>query len=251
MQWDDRGIVLNVRPHGETAAIATLLTRDHGRHAGLLRGGARARAPLQPGCEALCHWNARLDEHLGAWRLEIRRNWTAEVLEDGVRLAGVAAIAALLDAGLPEREPHPALHDATGVLLEALASADQHWPELFVRWELGLLAELGFGLDLSTCAQTGQVDDLTHVSPKTGRAVCGAAAAPYAGRLLPLPAFLVPGRGGAEAGGGTGVADGLALTGHFLEARLFRPHNRDLPSARGRLVARLSAAATKSGISEA
>lgn len=245
MQWDDRGIVLNLRPHGETAAIATLLTRDHGRHAGLLRGGGRTRAPYQPGCEALCHWNARLDEHLGAWRLEIRRNWTAEVLEDGVRLAGVAAMAGLLDMALPEREPHPALHDASLVLLGAVAGADEHWPELYVRWELGLLAELGFGLDLSACVQTGRADDLSHVSPKTGRAVCTEAAAPYAGRLLALPDFLVPGRGRP----GAGVAEGLALTGHFLEARIFRPHNRDLPAARARLVARLSAAATKSGIS--
>ena len=244
MDWTDEGIVLSVRRHGETSAIVSLLTEEHGRHLGLVKGGAgrRARGMLQIGNEVHATWRARLSEHLGAYALELVASRAAALLDDGLRLAGLSAVCALLESALPEREPHGDIHAATRALLDALA-ADAHWPQVYVRWELGLLEALGYALDLSACAATGETDDLSHVSPKSGRAVSAGAAAPYRGRLLRLPGFL-GGNGAAEGD----LQDGLALTGFFLERHIYAPHRLRLPAARARLIDKLSDIATKSGI---
>ena len=246
MHWSDDGIVLSVRRHGETSAVVTLLTRRHGRHAGLVRGGAgrRLRGILQPGNEVSAEWRARLAEHLGTFAVEPGRARVAELLDDPARLAALAAACAVTEASLPEREPHPALFDALRVLLDSLADGET-WPAVYVRWEMGLLQELGFGLDLSRCAATGDVDDLAYVSPKSGRAVSRAAAEPYKHRLLPLPAFLL----GAQTGlpDGTDVKNGLALTGYFLDRHIFAGRNTTAPPARHRLVEKFSVAPTISG----
>ncbi len=250
MEWSDDGIVLSARRHGESGAIVSLLTAGHGRHAGLVRGGAgRAkRGMLQPGNAVRATWRARLAEHLGAFTVEPVRAWSAELMDDPVRLAALSAICAVADAALPEREPHGPLYEGLGILLAALADDDGAWPAVYVRWELGLLAELGYGLELDACAATGVIEDLTHVSPKSGRAVSAAAAAPYAGRLLALPAFLAGARGGPPANDPR--ADwqaGLDLTGHFLEARLFATAERRLPEARNRFIERFRLSNTTSG----
>lgn len=251
MHWSDRGIVLSARRHGETSLVVNLLTLNHGRHAGLAKGGAgkAGRALYQPGNELACEWSARLADHLGNWKVEARRLWTAGLLDDPPRLSALSSACALVDATLPEREPHPALYGATHVLLAALAADDAHWPEVYVRWELGLLTELGFGLDLETCAATGGTDDLTHVSPRSGRAVSSAAALPYGKKLFRLPAFLSGGRGGAPANDPEAdIRDGLALTGFFLHRNLFHPHQRKPPAARQRFVERFGKTSTISGI---
>jgi len=236
MDWTDHGIVLASRRHGETSAIATLLTRDHGRHAGLVRGGSgkRMRAVLQPGNTVAAHWRARLAEHLGTYTLELERAEAAALLDDPTRLAGLSAACALVETALPEREPHAGLYAGFVDLLAALAS--DGWPTAYVRWELALLAELGFGLDLTRCAATGRNDQLAFVSPKTGRAVSISAGEPYKDVLLPLPAFLVS---DAIAGEPAAVADGLKLTGYFLERHVYGHLHRGLPPARDRLVQRL------------
>jgi len=240
MQWSDRGVILSVRPHGEAALLAAVLSEGHGRHLGLVRGGQgrRLAGVLQPGNEVEVVWRARLSEHLGNFTVEPRRLRAASVLDDAARLAGLAGALALVDSALPEREPHPALFAALAVLLDALSAADAAWPALYVRFELGLLAELGFGLDLAHCAVTGRNDRLTHVSPRSGRAVTASAAEPYEVRLLRLPAFLRP--EGADTLDDAQVADGLALTGHFLHRHVFAPHGRGEPAARTRLVARFT-----------
>ncbi len=242
MQWTDDAIVLSARRHGEGSAVATLLTRRRGRHAGLARGAssARGRGALQPGNRVEATWTARLAEHLGAWRIELRASHAPELFDDRLRLAGLSAALAVAEAALPEREPHPGVYEALLALVAAMEAPElgDAWIAAHVRWELGLLAELGFGLDLARCAVTGSGGDLAFVSPRTGRAVSRAAAEPYAGRLLRLPGFLA-GRG---PGGREDLAAGLALTGHFLERHVFAPAHRPPPPARLRFADRLAAA---------
>ncbi|MDA0998647.1 MAG: DNA repair protein RecO [Proteobacteria bacterium] len=236
MDWQDDGIVLSSRKHGETSAVVTLLTRAHGRHAGLVRGGGgkRLSGTLQPGNAVRASWRARLAEQLGTLTVEAGKPFAAMALSDPRRLAALSSACALVEATLPEREPHAALHDSLMVLLSTLDD-DSVWPSLYVRWELGLLSELGFGLDLTVCAATGVTTELTHVSPKSGRAVSAAAAKPYKERLLALPAFLLD---SGLAGNDEAIAKGLGLTGYFLERHVFQHRDTVMPAARVRLATR-------------
>jgi len=242
MDWRDEGMVLAVRRHGESAAIVEVLTAGHGRHAGVVRGGASRRlAPaLQPGVRLDLVWRARLADHVGSFRVEPlpAGGLRPQLLSDPVALAGLNAVCALLVSGLAEREPHPGLYHATLGLLDGLTAAAADWPLAYLRWELMLLDELGYGLDLASCALTGSREDLAYVSPKTGRAVARSAAGDWAARLLPLPACLL---GQGPAGPGD-LLQGLAVTGHFLERHLAHEAGRAaLPAARARLIDRLAA----------
>ena len=250
MDWTDEGIVLASRRHGESSAVVQLLTRDHGRHAGLARGGrgARGRGVYQPGNLLSVQWRARLAEHLGAFTCELSRGYAAQVLDDPQRLAALSSACAVAEAALPERHPYPALYAGFIALLEALVSSPV-WPAVYARWELGLLDELGFGLDLTSCASTGATDELIYVSPKSGRAVSRQAGEPYRDKLLPLPGFLM-GRRGGGAGKGAEAGDILAalrLTGSFLDAHVFAPHDLKMPAARGRFIDRLTRSPPISG----
>lgn len=236
MEWSDRGIVLSARAHGEASAVATLFTREHGRHSGLVHGGrsARLRGALEPGTLVAGRWRARLAEHLGSLSVEPVHGYAAAFLDDPARLAALAAACAVTEAAVPERAAHPALFDGLLALFGLLDTSA--WAEAYVRWEVGLLAELGFALDLERCAVTGGNDWLAYVSPRTGRAVSAVAGEAYRDKLLPLPAFL-----GGRGGGGPGeVMAGLALTGHFLERHAV---HGPLPPARGRLIDRCRTAA--------
>lgn len=255
MEWQDEGVVLSVRHHGENARIATLLTESYGRHAGLLRGagtgqGKAMGGALQPGQLVRATWRARLSEHLGNWQFEGVSHPAALMLDDPARLAALTSVCALIDAALPEREPHPNLFNATKVLFSHMPDLPEpeSWGALYVRWEMGLLAEMGYGLDLEACAATGSTIDLTHVSPRTGRAVSAQAAEPYIDRLLPLPAFLVPGRGRKANDAMAEVQAGLSLTGHFLENRLFAQLHAPIPAARPRLLELIRRTVTTSGV---
>lgn len=237
MDWQDEGAILSMRPHGESAAIIEVLTAAHGRHAGVVRGGASRKmaAMLQPGSQVQVAWRARLQDHLGAFTVEPVRA-RAALMAERRALGALNAVCSLLRLCLPEREPHPVLYRATIALLDELeAGAD--WPARYLRWEVLLLEELGFGLDLATCAVTGDTTDLAFVSPRTGRAVSRVAAGIWADRLMPLPACLM-GQGPANA---ADLGLGLAITGHFL-ARELAPvlNDRPLPEARARLVEMLS-----------
>lgn len=244
MDWIDQGIVLSSRQHGETSAIVTLLTQAHGRHAGLVRGGAgkRTRGVLQPGNLVDAHWRARLAEHLGTLTCELSHAYAASVLDDADRLAALSAACAVAEAALPERESYPAVYDGLLVLLDSLES--DVWPTIYVRWEMGLLGELGFGLDLTECAATGQNDQLAYVSPKSGQAVSLAAGEPYKDRLLPLPDFLLS---AGSLGSPADVADSLRLTGFFLERHVFIHNRQGEPAARRRLTRRLRPANGQEG----
>ena len=246
MDWKDEGFVLSARKHGENSAIVMLLTRDNGRHAGLVRGGGsrRARGVYQAGNLVSARWRARLDEHLGTYSCELLYPYAAQLLGEPLQLLALASAAATLDQLLPERAPHPEAFDAFRAVLEALRAEDG-WLEDFVRWELSLLSALGYGLDLSRCAATGVVDGLTYVSPRTGRAVSAAAGEPWRGRLLKLPSFLTQDARGEAT---LEIADGLALTGHFLARCAKETAARPLPEARARLIDRLRKTSTISGI---
>ena len=237
MEWRDQGFLLTVRPHGESAAIIEVFTASHGRHAGVVRGGTgRRMAPvLQPGAQLDLTWKARLDAHIGSFTVEPLQSRAAAVLADRLALAGLTAICALLAFALPERDPHPGLYAGSVALLDLLA-ADGDWSLAYLRWELALLEEMGFGLDLTRCAVTGSTDGLAYVSPRTGRAVSRAGAGGWADRLLALPDCLL-GQGPATP---AHLAQGLALTGHFLGNHLAPAlGERPLPEARRRLVAML------------
>jgi DNA repair protein RecO (recombination protein O) len=239
MEWTDEGIVLGVRRHGETSAIVELMTAGHGRHLGLVRGGVsrRMRPYLQPGNGVRAVWRARLDEHLGNYTIEATALRADRFMASAAASYGMQTLAAHLRL-LPERDPHPALHEALTVLVEAIDTPQRAAP-LFVRFELQLLSELGFGIDLASCAVTGAVSDLIYVSPKSGRAVSRAAGEPWKEQLLALPAFL---RGNGTAVNGGDIAAGFALTEYFLQRRVFEPRGLELPPARAAYLAALARA---------
>ncbi|WP_293907090.1 DNA repair protein RecO [Phenylobacterium sp.] len=237
MEFEDDAYVLAARAHGETGAIVDLLTARHGRYAAHVAGGASRRMKpfLQAGARVLVRYRARVSDQLGSAALEPVGEGPSALFDDPLALAGIAAAAAVAAGALPEREPHPGAFLAFEALTEAFAHTDI-WPAVFVRFEAGLLTDLGFGFDLSKCAATGAVDDLIYVSPRTGRAVSRAAGEPYKDRLLALPAFLLSAQGRLASGD---IGAGLALTAHFLEAYIFNPLNRPLPPARLWLLDRL------------
>jgi DNA repair protein RecO (recombination protein O) len=233
LEWQDEGFVLTRRRHGEAALVVHAFTFQHGRHAGLVQGGgARANAHLwQPGNRLDLHWHARIAEQLGNLKGEPIRLHAADVLDTPLALAGLSSAMALLDQGTAERDPHPGLYAATVRLADALGE-DEAWLAHYVRFELVLLAEAGFGLSLDRCAVTGATEDLAYVSPRTGSAVSSEAAGDWTPRLLRLPRFLVDDSVPDRAA----VLDGLRLTGHFLDQRLFEAIDRPIPPARERLL---------------
>lgn len=238
MEWKDEGIILAVKRHGESSAICELLTATRGRTLGLVRGGRsrQMRPVLQAGNIVLATWRARLEEHLGNFALEPLELKAGMLMGEAMRLAALTTLTAEAQL-LPEREPHPRIYEAMRVVLDALED-EGTWPALLVRWEMGLLDELGFGLDLSRCAATGARENLVYVSPRTGRAVSHDAGFAYHARMLLLPAFLK----GSEAGA-PGLADVLAgfrLTGYFLDRHVYGPRGIAAPESRHWIVSHLT-----------
>jgi DNA repair protein RecO (recombination protein O) len=232
MEWTDEGIVLGVRRHGESSAIVELLTREHGRHLGLVRGGAgsRMRPLLQPGNSVRAVWRARLDEHLGYYAIEGMRLRAATVLASSHAVYGVTHLAALARL-LPERDPHRDIYDRLEHTLDDFDDAGDAAVHL-VKFELAMLAELGFGLDLENCAATGGTSELVYVSPKSGGAVSRQAGEPYRDRLLRLPAFLREQDGGQNGWSDQDLLDGFRLTGLFLLRHVLEPRGQGHSDAR-------------------
>jgi DNA repair protein RecO (recombination protein O) len=237
MEWIDEAIVLGVKRHGETSIILELMTRAHGRHLGLVRGGSgpRLRGILQPGNAVHATWRARLDEHLGHYLVEAANLRAAGFLDKAHALHGVTHLAALVRL-LAEREPHTAIYDALQDILDRLDEPRAVAP-MIARFELDFLAELGFGLDLAACAATGVKDDLIFVSPRSGRAVSRAAGEPYRDKLMRLPLFL---RQQTASPGSGDLVDAFALTGFFLDRHAFAPRGLSLPEARAHFVTALT-----------
>ena len=239
MQWTDEGIVLGVRRHGDANGILELMTREHGRHLGLVRGGfgSRMKPVLQVGNSVSATWRARLDEHLGNYTVEGLKLRAANFFAASHAIYGVSHLAALMRL-LPERDPHTGLYEALDDILSHLNDAALAAP-MVVRFELQLLAELGFGLDLERCAATGGVVDLGFVSPKSGRAVSRTAGEPWADKMLRLPAFL---REQQAIPAGRDLADGFALTGYFLTRHALEPRGLALADERAHFIAALNRA---------
>ncbi len=239
MEWTDEGIVLGVRRHGETSAIVELMTRSHGRHLGLVRGGVgqRMRPLLQPGNTVNAVWRARLDEHLGYYVVEATKLRAATMFALPHAMYGVTHLASLVRL-LPERDPHEDIYDLIESILDDFDDATNAGAHL-VKFELAMLTELGFGLDLSACAASGSVDDLVYVSPRTGGAVSREAGEPWRERLLRLPPFLLengaPGR--ANIWSGQDLEDGFRLTGMFLLRNVLEPRGQDHSDAREGFIA--------------
>ena len=238
-EWEGPAVVIGARPYGESGLVVTLMTEALGRHPGMARGGqSRAQAPLwQPGNLVEARWVARLSDQLGAVTGEMVHAAAALAMDDPLALAVLTAACAVAEGALPERHPHPATFHGLVGLVVALARDPHRGVEALIRWEAALLAELGYGLDLTSCAATGVTDGLTWVSPRTGRAVSAAAGAPYAERLLPLPALMTDDAPASPAQ----WQDGLRLTAHFLERDAFGHLHRPLPTARQRLSERVAA----------
>ncbi|WP_416878302.1 DNA repair protein RecO [Litorimonas sp.] len=239
MNWQAEGYILSTQKHGETSAIIDVFTREQGRHKGLVRGGIgrRMRPVLQPGNHVRVEWRGRLSEQLGYYTVESIDSRAAELMDDRLSLTGLNAMTAMCREMLPERETHEPIFDVFQIVLANLHDIDI-WPALYIRWEAGLLTALGYGLDFDRCAATGRNDNLTHISPRSGRAVTASAAEPYLDKLLRLPPFL-RGQAGSSP---EDILDGLKLTGHFLETRVQWNLNRTLPDARHQLIERLIAA---------
>ncbi len=237
MQWTDEGIVLGVKRHGETSVILELMTAERGRHLGLVRGGAgtRLRGLLQPGNSLRATWRARLDEHLGLYTVESLNLRAAMFLSAAYAVHGVTHLAGLCRL-LAEREAHAGIYGELNVILDSIDDPRQFAP-LIARFELDFLAELGFGLDLSSCAATGTTEELIYVSPRSGRAVSRAAGEAYRDKLLPLPAFL---HDDAEPIANDALMAAFALTGFFLDRHAFAPRGLAVPEARGHFVNAIS-----------
>ena len=227
-EWQDQGIVLAVRRHGENGAVVTLLTENYGRHAGYVYGATsrNLRGTLEPGSHVSVHWKSRDDDGLGNFTLEMEKGYMVSVMDDPARMAAMLSACELVLKGLPEREKHAAVFHGMLALLESFEG--EMWEATYIWWEMALLRELGFALDLEKCASTGEVDDLIYVSPKTGRAVSRAAGEIYKEKLLPLPQFVL-GRGDVTA---VDIRMGLELTGYFLRHKVFHAANMDLPESR-------------------
>lgn len=238
MEWRDEGVIIGLRRHGEASVIVELMTREHGRHLGIVKGGRSRRMQpfLQPGNSVGVVWRARLEEHLGLYAVEPLRERAGAIMESRLALCGVNLIGEWLRL-LPERDPHEHIWRMVEALAETIGDPEIA-PPLVVRFELAILAELGFGLDLARCAVTGQRDDLVWVSPRTGRAVSRAAGAPYADRLLPLPSFLVSDRLNSRPSHAE-VLDGFRLCEFFLDRDVIAPRGLRAPEARRMYVERI------------
>lgn len=231
IDWRDSGIILSVRGHGENGGIASVLTQNHGRAAGYVYGATstKSRGLLEPGNLVHVSWQAKSSGQLGTFSLELEKSHAADVLHDPIKLTALQSACALTDKTLPENERHDGVYAGMRALLASFSG--DVWPAAYIFWEIGLLRELGFGLDLTQCASTGQTDDLIYVSPRSGRAVSAAAGEIYKEKLLQLPPFL---RGEARMDN-QDILDGLRLTGHFLLHRVFAQSNTNLPEPRLRL----------------
>jgi DNA repair protein RecO (recombination protein O) len=237
MEWRDEGLIIGVRRHGEQSAIVEAMTKAHGRHLGLVRGGRAARfgATLQPGNTIGLVWRARLDEHLGAYAVEPQSLRAGRLMESALALAGLNYLGQLIRA-LPERDPHEGVYEALTLLVDTLDDGALA-PPLVARFETQILAECGFRLDLSRCAATGATEGLAYVSPRSGRAVSAEAGAPWRDRLLPLPPFLRQGARLEARPSADELADGFRLTGFFLARDVFAPSGAPLPDSRAAFLA--------------
>jgi len=242
MEWQDQGIVLSASRHGEADALLEVMTKSHGRARGFIKGGLgrRNKASLQAGNSLSLTWRSRLETNLGRFSVELVHSPLGSMMGDGARLSALAAACAVVGSAMTERETHQSVYESLEAvirLLEHEGGSVAVWAAALARLELGILTELGYGLDLSECASTGATEDLVYISPKSGRAVSTAAGLPYKGKLLDLPPFLLP--GGPRLSSAQEAVDAMKLTGFFLDRNVWVVRGKGQPGARERLFASL------------
>ncbi|MBJ27141.1 MAG: DNA repair protein RecO [Alphaproteobacteria bacterium] len=239
MEWIDEGIIVSSRHHGESSSVICLFTKEHGRHAGLVRGARNKNNSgiYQLGNGVTARWRARLTEHLGIFNCEMTDARAARLIEDNLRLEGLLSICSLIEIALPERHPYPELYSRTISFLDDFEDSAS-WIQNLIMWELKLLADLGFGLDLSVCALTGEKENLAYVSPRTGRAVTFAAGEPYREKLLSLPKFTIDQSSEGKISTKGDISAGLKLTEWFISRHLLSVRKTKMPAARNRLAKR-------------
>lgn len=242
MEWQDEGIVLSATRHGESDAVLEVMTKNHGRSRGFMKGGLgrRNKANLQSGNYLQVNWRSRIETNLGRFTVELIHSPLGQMISDGARLSALAAVTSVVATTMPEHEEHPKVYEGLKALVGLLENDEGGiavWGSALAQLELGILAELGYGLDLTECAATGAKDGLVFVSPKSGRAVSGTAGEPYKSRLLPLPAFLCDGHKSLPTQ--EAAADALKLTGYFLDRNVWLVHGKGQPAARERLFSSL------------
>jgi len=242
MEWQDEAIVLSATRHGESDAVLEVMTKSHGRSRGFIKGGLgrRNKANLQAGNHVQVAWRARLETNLGRFTVELHHSPLGQMMGDGARLSALAAVTSVVASTMPEHETHTGVYEGLAALIQLLENEDGDsaiWASALARLELGILTELGYGLDLSACAATGQQEDLIYVSPKSAQAVCRESGIPYKEKLLSLPSFLL--KGHKIASSKQAAADGLTLTGFFLGRNVWQVQGKGQPAARERLFAAL------------
>ncbi len=235
--WVDQGVILSIRPHGENGGIISLLTQNHGRYSGYVYGAksSKMRGILEIGNVVRAEWQSKDFEGLGKYDIELDSNNIVNIMDNPKKLLTLQSLCTLVDKTLPEREEHVNIYNSVIAMLDSFNN--DMWEAVYVYWEIGLLKELGFGLDLDKCAVTGTTEKLSHISPKTGRAVCEIEAEPYKDKLLELPKFLNPNIENLEE---IDIFAGLRLTGYFLQSRIFDNYNKLLPDVRLRLLNKYS-----------
>ena len=233
MRWSDSGYVISSKPYGESSAIINIFSKEHGRHAGLVKGGngKRLKGIIQPGNKIFAQWASRTSEQLGFFNVELNHPVVALIMTDQKKLVALSSACSMLYLLTAEREKQENLYEAFSELIDSIVN-NNDWPFEYIRWEKYLLKEIGYGLDLDKCAVTGTTEALYYVSPKTGRAVCFDAGKPYQTKLLKLPYFLVGSSCNFNEKDLNSVVDGLRLTGYFLEKVIFNTKSIGLPKSR-------------------
>lgn len=234
MRWSSEGFVLSLKPHNEKSYILEVLTREHGKHKGLIRGvhSKNIRSIIEPGNEITAHWSGRLETHLGNYSVEGIKSWSSLILSERERLCALTSACSLITTTIAEKQPNENIYSGLKFLIQILTSNNNEWIKDYIIWELNLLTEIGYGLDLSKCAVTNEKNNLVYVSPSTGSAVTEAGAGTYKNKLLRLPKFLIDSKISISK---EDIDDGLKLSEFFLKKWFFQPNNLNFPESRNRL----------------
>ena len=234
MRWESNGLILNFSKYNEKSYILEIFTEEHGKHKGIIRGlhSKNRRSIIEPGNEVFATWSGRLETHLGNYNVEPIKLWSSHVLQFKDKLSAISSICSLISLTMAERQPNPIIYFSSKKLIEIVASKREDWIREYVFWEMQLLSEIGYGLDLERCAVTSKSSDLVYVSPSSGRAVTNEGAGDFRNKLLPLPKFMTDFKANYD---NDDIYNALNLTEFFFKKRFFLPNNLNFPQSRNRL----------------
>ena len=234
MRWESNGLILNFSKYNEKSYILEIFTEEHGKHKGIIRGlhSKNKRSIIEPGNEVFATWSGRLETHLGNYNVEPIKLWSSHVLQFKDKLSAISSICSLISLTMAERQPNPIIYFSSKKLIEIVASKREDWIREYVFWEMQLLSEIGYGLDLERCAVTSKSSDLLYVSPSSGRAVTNEGAGDFRNKLLPLPKFMTDFKANYD---NDDIYNALNLTEFFFKKRFFLPNNLNFPQSRNRL----------------